>query len=289
MMSQLQIRFIEAGFTKHFEAISLKGGSWKTIRFPASVAIIEHPKEGVILFDTGYSPRFYEQTKYFPNKFYALVTPVTIDPEETAVAQLKRLGIGANDVSKIILSHFHADHVAGVSDFPRAKYIFRDSAYESVKLLSNWGGVRDGFLRGLLPTDFCERAVPLSDRQFSLLNPCEGFSHGIDLFGDESVVVVDLPGHVDGHIGLVVRDKNDKKYFLVGDACWSDESYKSLRPPHAITKLLFKNWTQYNNTLKKINQSYKADSNLKIMPCHCCNTLNQELAAKIKAPGFANA
>ncbi len=275
-MSQLTISFLEAGFTKHIEAVSYKGGGFKSIRFPATVAVFEHPKNGVTLFDTGYSPRFYEQTKYFPNKFYSLVTPVTIDPEQTAVSQLKKRGISPSDVKKVILSHFHADHVAGVIDFPQAEYVYRKSAYDAVKNLGAWGAVKAAFLKGLLPSDFSARSKALEDHQF--LDPLEsaaGFQFGHDLFGDKSLTLVDLPGHATGHLGVFATDKTGRRFFLVGDACWSCDAYQNVTPPHGITKLLFSNWNDYTSTLKQINQVYQKETDVTIVPCHCEKTLDQ--------------
>ena len=58
-MSTVSLRLLEAGYCRVPEFLSIRGGSLRPVRFPASVAVIEHPREGVILFDTGYSPRFH--------------------------------------------------------------------------------------------------------------------------------------------------------------------------------------------------------------------------------------
>src|SRR6202012_2959756 len=103
----------------------------------ATVAVIEHSKHGVVLFDTGYSMRFYEQTKYFPNRFYSMVTPVTITPETSALYQLKEQGIGFRAIKHVGLSHVHADHIGGVADFSHSQYIYRKEAYDAVRGLSS--------------------------------------------------------------------------------------------------------------------------------------------------------
>jgi len=277
-MSGVKIRFIEAGYTQHLEAIALRGGRFAKIRFPASVAVIEHPKRGIFLFDTGYSQRFHEQTRHFPNRFYSLITPVTIPPEQTAAAQIRSWGIPAGDVRGVVLSHFHADHVAGASDFVKAKYLYRKSAYDAVKNLSAWGGVKAGFLRGLLPADFEARSQALTDDQFTArfasgTAEASVFRTGYDLFGDGSVVAVDLPGHAVGQLGLYVQAGDGRRYLLAADACWDQRSYQELRPPHSITKLLFSDWDQYMGTLSKLNQLSKAAPEIKIVPCHCEKTL----------------
>ena len=277
-MSGVKIRIIEAGHTKHLEAVALKGGAFKTLRFPASVAVIEHPQKGVVLFDTGYSARFHEQTRHFPNRFYSLITPVTIRPEDTAAAQMKNFGITPNDVRGVVLSQFQADHVGGAADFEKAKYIYRKSSYDAVKDLSNFGAVKAGFLRGLLPSDFEARSQALVDEQFTTpfrehSAEAVAFKGGYDLFGDSSVIAVDLPGHATGQIGLYVQASDGQRYLLAADACWDERSFQEMRPPSSITKMIFSDWKQYIGTLSTLHDLSIADPDLKIIPCHCEKTL----------------
>ncbi len=99
------------------------------LRFPALFALLEHSREGYILFDSGYTPRFYDCTRHFPNKLYSLITPVTITAEQTAVAKLLQLGIRPEQIRYVIVLHLHADHVAGTWDFPNAQFILSEKAF----------------------------------------------------------------------------------------------------------------------------------------------------------------
>ncbi len=254
----------------------MRGGRMRPIKFPATVAVIEHPREGVILFDTGYSPRFFEQTKYFPNKFYALTTPVTIAPEMTALAQLARRGIAVRDVKHVILSHFHADHIGGAGDFPHATYIYRGSSYDAVKGLTPWKSLMAGFLGGLLPEDFQRRSRPLGDSDFRVGNyGFHEFSNACDVFGDGQILAVDLPGHAAGQIGLLVHDGSGARFFLVADAAWLGRSFQENRAPLPLMKLIFDDWKVYGETLGKIHALAQRDSALKIVPCHCDRTFHE--------------
>jgi glyoxylase-like metal-dependent hydrolase (beta-lactamase superfamily II) len=42
------------------------------------------------------------------------------DPQQTAVAQVRRLGFATADVRDIVLTHLDLDHAGGLSDFPAA-------------------------------------------------------------------------------------------------------------------------------------------------------------------------
>lgn len=278
-MVATRVHFIEAGFTRHLEAVSLSGGRFKIIKFPATVAVIEHPREGVILFDTGYSQNFKEVTRHFPIRFYALITPVTVTPETTARAQLKRLGIKTDDVRHVVLSHFHADHIGGAGDFPKATYIYRSSGYGAVRDLGSWGALRAGFIQRLLPGDFVTRSRPLSDSDLGKPIPesfsCSPFNSGCDLFGDGSVIAVDLPGHAIGQLGVFVRDAAGQGYFLVADACWGRQGYMMGKPPNSVVKYIFSDWKAYLATLSQINKLYIKTPDVKIIPCHCDETFHE--------------
>lgn len=272
-MSQVKISFITAGYCTHPEKVVYQQGHWKNRVFPASVAVIEHPKEGIVLFDTGYSERFLKATQRFPNILYRWLTPVYLDEGRTALAQLEKVGIQDRDVRHVILSHFHADHVGGVSDFSQAKYVYQSESYEEVKSLSTFSALRKAFLPALLPNDFLERSQPVPGRQFSAAPPeLKAFQGAHDMFGDGSVWLVPLPGHTEGHLGLFVRaDTGD--YLLAGDASYVRENFVQDSPSSFITRLIFSDFDEYKRTLHKLNHFHLLNPKTHVVPCHCANTL----------------
>ena len=271
----VRLSFLEAGHCLHPGAMAYRGGPWKSIRFPAMVAVLEHPREGVVLFDTGYSRRFHEQTRNFPNRFYALITPVSVTEEETAISQLAGRGVGVRDVRTVILSHFHADHVAGAGDFPHATYVYDGEGYARLEKLSAFAGLRSGFLRGLLPDDFARRGRPLFPRErVRTADALPGFfDEAVDLFGDGSILVIALPGHAAGHVGLLVRTAEGEQVFLISDACWRRESFQEGRPPLAVAGMIFDDRPEYARTLARLHGLHRTRPELKIVPCHCTATL----------------
>src|ERR1044072_4816649 len=129
MMKELQFSLCQSGHCLHPEIVTIKGGSIKSCRFPSLFAIFEHPQEGIILYDTGYHPRYNEQKKTFPEGLYPILIPAVLNPHETALQQLKARGKSADDVKWIVISHFHGDHIAGLLDFPKARFLCLKSAF----------------------------------------------------------------------------------------------------------------------------------------------------------------
>jgi glyoxylase-like metal-dependent hydrolase (beta-lactamase superfamily II) len=274
-VSTVKISFIKAGFCTHPEKVAYANGSWKSIAFPASVAVIEHPKEGIILFDTGYSEAFFKATQAFPNILYRWITPVFLDDGQTAKAQLKAKGINPSDVRTIILSHFHADHIGAVSDFPKARYIYQQESFAEVKALRGFSALRKAFLPALLPDDFLDRSLGIEGLHFSIApHELNAFSGAYDVFKDGSLWLVMLPGHSEGHIGLFVRTQ-EQDYLLTGDACYVRENFIEDSPSSFVTRLIFSNFKEYKTTLHKMHQFSVNHPKAILVPCHCTKTLEK--------------
>ncbi len=160
-MSSVRVTILRAGHCTCPEHIAIRGGRWRNIRFPAMFALIEHPRFGPMLFDTGYSERFFQETRSFPNRLYRLATPVTLDERQTAQAQLTARGLRPADIERVFISHFHADHIAALADFPNARYVYLPTGFEAIRARRGWSALAHAFLPGLLPSDFTERASPV--------------------------------------------------------------------------------------------------------------------------------
>ena len=163
-------------------------------------ALLQHPQHGWLLWDAGYAPRLLDATRRLPFRLYRWVTPMHVRPELAVVAQLGRYGLTTRDVRRVVVSHFHADHVAGLRDFPTADLIALRSAYEDVAGRSGLRALAVAFVPALLPDDFDRRAALLP----AFTGPALGtLGATYDLFGDGSAVLTELPGHARGQMGLL--------------------------------------------------------------------------------------
>lgn len=269
----IKIKFFSAGYCTHPEKIAIKGGCSKSVKFYATFALIQHPQFGYILFDTGYSERFYTETRHFPFNIYAKITPVYFKEENSAAFQLRLSGINPDDIKLIILSHFHADHIGGVKDFPNTEFLCFKSAYEEIKGKKSLAALKKGFLPGLLPADF-ELRLKFADsiNKINISEDYSPFETGFDVFDDRSLIAVDVSGHSKGQLGLIINTDNNV-CFLIGDACWRSRSYREFVLPHPLATLLLGNKQKYMSTLKKIYELHKKRPDIKIIPSHCSEIL----------------
>jgi glyoxylase-like metal-dependent hydrolase (beta-lactamase superfamily II) len=270
----MKTTILHAGYCTCPEHIAIRGGARAHIRFPAMFALLEHPRHGAMLFDTGYSYRFFDATRKLPYSLYRHATPVTLNESDLAINQLSTFDIRPRDITRIFISHFHADHVAALADFDRARYVYLPHAYDNVRFTHGLGAVRRAYLPSLIPSDFDTRAAPVDMAQSVPLPPeYAPFTRGYDLLGDESLLAVELPGHAHGQMGLFVRDER-QTYFFVADAAWQGRSIRENRPPHPIANLLFPDPKAYRETLGALHSFNQLHPSVKVIPSHCEETLS---------------
>ncbi|MBC7879354.1 MAG: MBL fold metallo-hydrolase [Anaerolineales bacterium] len=276
----MKINILYAGYCTAPEHIAIQGGRWRSIHFPAMFALLQHPRFGPMLFDTGYSYRFFDETKNFPNRIYRWMTPVTLHEEDLVVNQLATFGIQPHDITHTFISHFHADHIASLPDLTGSRYIYMPHAYAGLRNLPPSEDMKHAFMRGLIPSDFDERSHPVEMNRVILL-PKEyaPFTKGYDLLGDSSIIGVELPGHAIGQMGIFARDENDKLFFFVADAAWLKQAVVDNRPPHKIANLIFSDGNVYRETLTNLHGYHLTHPDVEIIPSHCEETIRSHESA----------
>ena len=275
-MKRCQLKILSCGNCRHPEIMTRKGASFKTTDFPSYVGLIEHPDEGVILFDTGYDAAFLQATQTFPERLYRWATPMHLNKGESALEQLEKLGYTSDDVSAIIISHFHGDHVAGLHHFKNATLYCSKIGLEHVNKLGRFSKVRRGILSSLIPNDIANRARYFEhSKPLSLPKEFTPFTDAADLLGDGSLLAVVLPGHCPGHWGLALRTENDKYVFLIADAAWSIKAVENNMPPPKLTMSLLGSGSQYYKTLRDLHALSDADRDLDILPSHCTTAMTR--------------
>jgi len=126
---------------------------------------------------------------------------------KTIVEQLAELGIKPEQIGLIGISHYHYDHTGQAADFPKAKLVI-----------------------GAGDLDFARQHEKVGKPIAPWLGEgakVEGVKGDKDLFGDGSVVMLDLPGHTPGHHGLLIRLSRTGTVLLSGDVAHFRENLAS--------------------------------------------------------------
>lgn len=238
--------------------------------FPALAALIVHPDEGPVLFDTGYDPAFFAATDPFPERLYRWTTPVRFEPGEAVADQLPAFGFSPEDIRAVVVSHFHGDHIAGLTRFPDARIVCARAGLAEVQRKGRVSRLRRGVLAALAPADIDARAVFFEDRPRVALGPdMAPFGTGADLLGDGALLAVQLPGHCPGHWGLLVRQDDDRTRFLIADAAWSSGAVRDDAPPPRLTTALLGETGPYRDTLHALHRLWARNPELLLTPSHC--------------------
>ncbi|GAA0964990.1 N-acyl homoserine lactonase family protein [Acrocarpospora macrocephala] len=79
-----------------------------------SAYVIEHPKAGPILFDTGVAP---EREGLWPKESIELASPSLYEPEHRLDNALNAAGFELSDIKAVVISHLHMDHGGGLEFF----------------------------------------------------------------------------------------------------------------------------------------------------------------------------
>lgn len=269
----MKLELLKVGHCFHPEAIVTRGGSWKAQQFPAVVGLLTHPTQGHLLFDTGYASHFLHATQPFPQRFYRWLTPMHLPPVETLHQQLRARNIDPHDIRGIVISHFHADHIAGLHDFPHARFYCSKDAFHAFTRRKGMAALLKGELAALIPSDFARRAIFFEDcPKVTLPKHYAPFQHAFDLFNDGSSYIIPLPGHAAGHVGLLIPNPHrspEKSLFLVADACWTHSAMEKNKTPHPIAHLILDDKHAYYDTISRLAQLHHHNGQIQIIPSHC--------------------
>jgi glyoxylase-like metal-dependent hydrolase (beta-lactamase superfamily II) len=257
------------------ENLLVTTGRFMGVPVHAIVVLLRHPWHGWFLFDAGYAPRILDATRVFPFQFYRWITPMTVSAELAISNQLGRLGVRCEDVSRIVLSHFHADHIAGLRDFPAARFLAGREAWMAVRDLSSFRALARAFIPSLVPADFENRTLFVDNFTGPEVPP---FGGSYDIFSDGSALLVRLPGHAKGQLGLMAHtDKG--RIFLAADSFWMPASIRERALPNRLVRFVVDDWRALQQTIHDIADFSRANPEVTIIATHCPEAFRKFVAA----------
>ncbi len=237
------VRAFEGGYCRQLLAM-VDRRSWRVVRFQAVFLALHHRHEGWILVDTGYGGRFRDATRRFPARFYRWATPQR--GGESVAAALAGAQIRLEEIRHVIVTHFHADHVGGLSELRHAAIHYHEHALQPLLQLPEWRQVRAAFLRTLVPEWLSQRAHVLRESEFTAAETAPLVQH--DLFRDGSIALVPLPGHAPGQLGVIFT-VGQERVFYAADAYWRGCQITKAVDPLAVAMTFQWNPAAYRRTV----------------------------------------
>lgn len=175
-------------------------GAVGELTYPVPVFIIEHPL-GLVAIDAGLNP----ELSTSPARLGPLDGPFRIqlpdDGTGTIGPLLLEAGFDPSQVSQVVLTHLHFDHVGGLVELPNARIVVQ---------AAEWAARDD---RGMVASGaYNPDDLDGGHDRFEI----DG-DH--DLFGDGTVTCLLTDGHTAGHQSVRVRSETGT-FVICGDCCY---------------------------------------------------------------------
>ena len=174
-----------------------------------SAVLIRHAK-GDVLIDTGFGPDAEAQMNELPSagRAFGLQIVSGAKDRKPILALLETVDEQPIQVTRIIVTHTHYDHLGGATQLTAPVYIPSTEARWMMDQAAN---------PTITPPSLVEAVKPRIRILTYDSGPYLGFSESKDIYGDGTIVVVPLPGHTPGSQGVFLS-LNQRRVFLIGDA-----------------------------------------------------------------------
>jgi N-acyl homoserine lactone hydrolase len=176
---------------------------------PIHIWAIEHP-DGLFLVDAGETHAARDQP----------FATFEVTREDELDRQLNTINFTPADVTTVVLTHIHGDHIDGLPHVADARVLA--NADEIAASRSVMGRVTRTVARQPLPSGFEVEPIVLDGAAFG------GFPASRALTTDGRIVAVPAPGHTPGHTAVIVI-QDDHHVLLGGDSAYDQAQLLDLQ------------------------------------------------------------
>ena len=245
------------------ERAILRYGGWQQRLLRVRYGLFIHPKAGPTLIDTGFTSHCLGMSgRSLALRSYVCVLSPKLVTKEQARPFLAHFGLTPADISRVIVTHFHADHVSGLTEFPNARFTATGTAWTKVQRNTAFQNLRYGVFAELIPRDFSTRLDVIEQ---AIPKKTAHLPDGHDIFGDGSVLAVPLRGHADGHFGLLF-EQLEKPLLYATDTQWVSDALLSERRPRLFPRLISDSFKDITRSCDEVEAFHNAGGN--VILCH---------------------
>ncbi|MCB1139987.1 MAG: MBL fold metallo-hydrolase [Leptospiraceae bacterium] len=194
--------------------------------------VLDHPKQGRFLIDTGMGQVFRQPADEWPisSIIQSQMNMDTLKIRTTTEEWLKNQN---RKIQGVFLTHMHMDHILGAGDIDSAVPFYTGPREATSTSFLNMfvRGTTDDLLEGkhLVELRFPAAAQP-AEPTTSEQEPLQI----IDFFGDGSLFLIHVPGHTPGSMAFLINGK-DGIHLVLGDTCHTAWGWKHNVVPGSFT------------------------------------------------------
>ena len=178
--------------------------------------LLQHPSGKRVVFDLGMRK---DIENFPPGVHKRLQEVIPCEVNQDVPDSLRSGGLDAQeDIDLVLFSHLHYDHVGDPSKFgPKTHFIVGPGAGKLIWSESAYPMDKNShFDSKLLPRDRAKELPLPGEAPEGYWKPLGPFPAAHDFFGDGSVFVVNAPGHLPGHMNLLVRERSSGGWIYLG-------------------------------------------------------------------------
>jgi len=235
---------------------------------PLMAVLIRHPTQGALLFGAGL-PEDMGGLGARQVKGSAL-SPFKVGAGRDILSRLRAQGVEPDDVKAVILPDLAPEWAGRAGAFPNADVILSAQAWKNPKRRDAEKNLPDP--RAFIP----EERLKLQD--FSTAPPYGTFEHGIDLFKDGTVILIDLDGGAAGGMGAWVNLDSGPMLLTGPGAFVYDNIFDAALPDKKFVVDL----SSFAWNARAMRQAAEAAPRLVILPAHDLSTLKLSPRPDIK-------
>ncbi|KAG5985069.1 hypothetical protein E4U55_001810 [Claviceps digitariae] len=209
---------LEVGWLECDEGFVVRGGNTslkstedtssvnKRRELPMYCILIDHPVEGLILWETGCGEDY--PTVWGPG-LSDVFARIRYEPQHELKAAIEATGHDIKDVKKIIIGHLHIDHAGGLDAFLDRTDV--EIWVHDKELRSALWSVATGADVGVYLEHYLKLGLNWKTFDDQTFDFCQG------------ITLHHLPGHTDGLIGMQINMLHSGTFFFISDHChWRD-------------------------------------------------------------------
>jgi len=205
------------------------------------VFAIDHPRQGLVLFGTGLNREIANDTKHHGGNVLRTIGKPTMAKGQDILSQLRAAKLPVEKAHHLILPDLRFDHTGEVESFSTAQMIVASAEYDATTDQEDQLSIASEY----------DQVRTWKFIDFAGAEPLGTFRAHRDLFGDGSVLLIDVAGATPGGIAALIRLPTGP-VILCGNLAWTREQYFYPRLPG----LLFDReaWWEKIWRLKKFKQ-----------------------------------